>query len=295
MQFFWGLFFSMIPTFFEIISSITICILLYDVTLGLVLVGVVLTCVGFNGMGMYVIQRKQSIYNKARSEASSDFVESLLNYETIKYFNNQHHNNARYDDLLQAQKIKGIDLYFYEMIIQTSQIIIIGTLFTYCTYKTAFQVINHTLTLGDFILINNYLLQLLMPLKGFSFTVSHLNKGVADIKETLTFLKLKPEITDTETAFTLIGDKAAVEFKDVSFWYDDRPILKNISFTIPNGKTVVIVGPTGSGKSTITKLLFRLYDVTQGAIFFNNYDIRQVTQESLQKAMSVVSQDTTLY
>ena len=153
-----------------------------------------------------------------------------------------------------------------------------------------------TMDVGDFILINSYLLQFVQPLSWFGYFLRKIRKGLTDMENILSLLDIKPDIVDAPGAYILRSDYAEIVFDHVSFGYEpNRLILKDISFKVPRGTSVAIVGPSGSGKSTIARLLFRFYDVTSGVLLINNHDVRLVTQESLQKLIGIVPQDTVLF
>lgn len=293
---FWALLLFIIPTAIEMTMIIFIFMGLYGIGYSGILFLVTLSYSLFSRFGMNVMDKMQEAYNEKRSLASATFVDSLLNIETVKYFHNQQYDEKKCDVVLQQQEKVGIKLHLFSCFFTCGQKIIIGIGLICLTWKSGNAVLAKSMSVGDFVLINSYMLQFIAPLSSFGYIARQVRKGLADMGDIVTLLHTDPEVKDASDACTMDNNTAAITFSGVHFGYtSERKILSDISFTIPSGKTVAIVGSTGSGKSTITKLLFRLYDVTDGAIFFNKQDIRTVTQKSLQSAIGVVAQDTNLF
>jgi ATP-binding cassette subfamily B protein len=293
---FWALFLFIIPTTIEMVIIIMVFASSYGFAYSGILFFTTLCYFLFCGFCMNILDTMQTAYNQKKSEASEVFVDSLLNIETVKYFHNGQHDYEKCDLILQQQEKAGIKLHFFSSFFQFGQKAIIGVGLIFLTYKSGNAVLAKTITVGDFVLINSYLLQFAAPLSGFGYIVRQVKKGLVDMGDIIALLEVKAEIKDASDAYAVNNNAADISFTGVHFGYtQEREILKDISFAIPAGKTVAIVGSTGSGKSTITKLLFRLYDVNDGAILFNNHDIRKVTQKSLHSAIGVVAQDTNLF
>jgi ATP-binding cassette subfamily B protein len=293
---FWALFLFIIPTTIEMTIITAIFMKLYGVHYGGILFFVAVSYFLFSRYGMNKLDTMYEAYNEKRSLASATFVDSLLNVETVKYFHNQQYDEEKCDSILQQQEKVGIKLHLFSCFFACGQKIIIGIGLIFLTWKSGNAVLAKTMTVGDFVLINSYVLQFTAPLSSFGYIARQVRKGLADMGDIVTLLHTAPEVNDMLDASDIDAQTAAVSFSGVQFGYtSEHRILKDISFTIPSGKTVAIVGSTGSGKSTITKLLFRLYDVIDGTIFFNNQDIRTVTQKSLHRAIGVVAQDTNLF
>lgn len=293
---FWGLTIFMVPLIVEMVIVITIFTYWYGITYSGILFLTVISYLMFSHLGMSYFDQSQETYNQQKARAGGIFIDSLLNIETVKYFHNQQYDFKRYNTVLQQQETAGIKLHTIDACIQCGQKVIVGTGLALLTWKSGNAVLAGTISVGDFVLINSYLLQFVMPLSSFGYIARQIRKGLNDLNDVIDLLAITPEIQDCSKAVQLEPQRARVIFNNVSFEYDEqRPIIKQISFCIPAGKTVAIVGPTGAGKSTITRLLFRCYDVTGGAIWFNDHDIRTVTQQSLHEAIGVVAQETNLF
>ena len=234
--------------------------------------------------------------NKLQDQGNARSVDALLNYETVKYFTNEKYETERFD-VIQSYFEKSAILYQSTLaLLNGAQGIIIAIGTTVIMILVATEVVEHTLTVGDFVLVNSYLLQAFIPLGSLGFAYRILKQSLVDMESMFSLLDENVEVQDSPSAQPLLLSEGAIEFRDVSFSYNpNREILKHVSFQIAAGKTLAIVGESGAGKSTISRLLFRFYDVTEGAIFIDGQDIRNVTQESLRKVIGVVPQDTVLF
>jgi len=234
--------------------------------------------------------------NASDSQANTQAIDSLINYETVKYFGNEQHELARYNASLEEWEDAAVKSQTSLSALNIGQAAIIATGVTLIMVLAADGVVAGTLTLGDLVLINALLLQLFIPLNFLGVVYSQLKHAIADMQLMFEVLELTPEIQDRPDATTLDVGAGEVRFDNVSFAYDpERPILHDISFVIPAGRKVAVVGPSGAGKSTLARLLFRFYDVTDGRIAINDQDIRSVTQHSLRAAIGIVPQDTVLF
>jgi ATP-binding cassette subfamily B protein len=234
--------------------------------------------------------------NAMDSTANTQAIDSLLNYETVKYFGNENHELQRYDDSLQQWETAAVKSQTSLSALNFGQAVIIAVGVTLMMILAAQGVVNGSMTLGDLVLVNAFLLQLFIPLNFLGIVYSQLKHALADMQLMFDVLKSAPEITDSEDAGELVTGNADVRFEDVSFAYEKaRPILHNISFSIPPGHKVAVVGASGAGKSTLARLLFRFYDVSGGRITINDQDISRVTQDSLRRAIGIVPQDTVLF
>ena len=234
--------------------------------------------------------------NERDTEANTKAIDSLLNYETVKYFGNEEHEYKRYDKSLAAYQEEAIKSQWSLSLLNVGQGFIIGIAVIAVMYMTAQGVVEGRLTVGDFVLGNTLLLQLFIPLGFLGFVYREVNQGLVDMEKMFELLELGAEITDQPGAHILAPSDWSIEFDHVSFAYGpDRPILKDVSFQIPAGHTLAIVGPSGSGKSTIARLIFRFYDVTQGAVRIGGDNIRDVQQKTLRQALGIVPQDTVLF
>jgi ATP-binding cassette, subfamily B, heavy metal transporter len=234
--------------------------------------------------------------NNSDTDANGKAIDSLLNFETVKYFANEKMEADRYDQSMAGYERSAIRIWTSLGFLNFGQAVIFYAGFLIISIMSIVGVMNRTLTLGDFVLLNTFLMQIYRPLNFIGFVYRELRQGLTDIEEMFKLLDQNPEITDAQEAKPLAVTGPVIRFEDVNFHYDpDRPILKGVSFEVPAGKTVAIVGPTGAGKSTISRLLFRFYDVTGGRITIDGQDLRDVTQESLRSAIGMVPQDTVLF
>ena len=234
--------------------------------------------------------------NDSDTEAHSKAVDSLLNYETVKYFGNEELEAKRFDASIARYVKAAIRTYTSLGVLNTGQAIIftIGTVI--CMLLAARDVTRGTLTVGDFVMINAILMQLYVPLNFMGMVYREIKQGLIDIETMFALLHEPAEIVDRPSAKTLRVRKGEIKFENVSFAYDpERPILKNVSFEVPAGKMVAIVGPSGAGKSTISRILFRFYEISRGKVLIDGQNIRDVTQASLRAAIGMVPQDTVLF
>ncbi len=290
------LFVFLIPPIIEIFIAVGILWYYYSITYGFMLLCILLLYVVLSVIGVSWLSKSQVIANQKEERLATRLVDSLLNFETIKYFNSQEFERQEFDksatELEKALTAKEVR----SETVHVLQGAMIGLGLTVLTWVSGNEVLNGTMTVGDFVLINGYLIQFFQPLSYFGIILRHIRRGFTDMQHALALLDIKPEVLDIPEAQEIHPDHVTIEFKDVWFGYQAaRPILKGVSFSIPAGKTVAVVGPTGSGKSTIAKLLFRLYDVTGGEIDVNKKNIKNVTQESLHALLGIVPQDTVLF
>ncbi|MFC3726285.1 ABCB family ABC transporter ATP-binding protein/permease [Neoaquamicrobium sediminum] len=234
--------------------------------------------------------------NDSDTEANTKAIDSLLNYETVKYFNNEKMEAERFDRSMARYEDAATRTWTSLGWLNFGQGVIFGVGMAAVMGLSAWEVTRGTHTIGDFVFVNAMLMQLSIPLNFIGFIYREIRQAMTDIEQMFDLLDVKEEVTDREGASALVVSDGKVTFDDVHFSYDaNRPILKGISFEVPAGKTVAIVGPSGAGKSTISRLLFRFYDVQQGSIRIDGQDIRDVTQESLRAAIGMVPQDTVLF
>jgi ATP-binding cassette subfamily B protein len=239
------------------------------------------------------IRRKM---NESDTEANTKAIDSLLNYETVKYFSAEQREAARYDRSMEGYERNSVKTYTSLAVLNTGQAVIFTAGLTATMLMCAIGVRNGTNTVGDFVMINAMMIQLYQPLNFMGMVYREIKQAVIDIEKMFSVLSRNPEIKDVAGAKPLIVTAGSVRFEDVKFAYDpDREILKGLSFEVPAGKTVAIVGPSGAGKSTISRLLFRLYDVSGGRILIDGQDIRNVTQSTLRASIGMVPQDTVLF
>src|ERR1700726_2573308 len=234
--------------------------------------------------------------NDSDTEANTKAIDSLLNYETVKYFSAEQREATRYDRSMERYERASVKTYTSLAVLNTGQAIIFTAGLTATMVMCAIGVRSGRNTVGDFVMVNAMMIQLYQPLNFMGMVYREIKQAVIDIEKMFGVLSRNPEIKDVPGARPLIVTSGHVRFEDVRFSYDpERPILKGLSFEVPAGKTVAIVGPSGAGKSTISRLLFRLYDVSSGKILIDGQDIRNVTQTSLRAAIGMVPQDTVLF
>ena len=234
--------------------------------------------------------------NEADQEANTKAVDSLLNYETVKYFGNEEHEAKRYDVALQVYEREAVRTRVSLAFLNIGQNLIIAAGVTLLMGMAAMEVVQGKATVGDFVLVNAYLIQLYLPLNFLGTVYREIRQALIDMEAMFALLGVDVEVADKPGAPPLKVAGGKVEFRHVAFGYDPRrPILKDVSFTVEPGRTLAIVGPSGAGKSTISRLLFRFYDVTEGAILIDGQNIADVQQASLRAAIGVVPQDTVLF
>ena len=234
--------------------------------------------------------------NESDSDANTKAIDSLLNYETVKYFGAEAREAQRYDASLATYERASTRTYTSLAWLNAGQAIIFTVGLTICMVMSARDVIAGTNTLGQFIMVNALMLQLFIPMNFMGAVYRDIKQGITDIESMMDVLEQPPEVADRPGAPALAVSGGAVRFENVRFHYDaERPILEDLSFEVPAGKMVAIVGPSGAGKSTISRILLRFYDVAGGRVTIDGQDIRDVTQESLRAAIGVVPQDTVLF
>jgi ATP-binding cassette, subfamily B, heavy metal transporter len=284
------------PTLVEFVITAVIFIVMFGVSyLGVLVVTIWLYLYFTIKASNWRISIRRDM-NDSDTDANSKAVDSLLNFETVKYFSNEAMEARRFDKSMEKYERSAIRIWtslgflnFGQAVIFYVGVIIIGVL-------AVIGAMNGQLTVGDFVLLNTFLMQIYRPLNFIGFVYREIRQGLTDIEEMFKLLDQDPEIEDKPGATALTVNGAVIRFEDVTFHYDpDREILKGVSFEVPAGKTTAIVGPTGAGKSTISRLLFRFYDVTGGRITIDGQDLRDVTQASLRGAIGMVPQDTVLF
>ncbi|MGH6979565.1 MAG: ABCB family ABC transporter ATP-binding protein/permease, partial [Stellaceae bacterium] len=234
--------------------------------------------------------------NESDTDANAKAIDSLLNYETVKYFSAEDREAKRYDRSVARYEDASVKAYTSLAILNAGQAIVFTIGLAAAMVLCAIGIERGANTVGDFVMINAMMIQLYQPLNFMGLVYREIKQAVIDIEIMFSMLNRKPEIKDRAGALPLKVRTGTIRFDDVSFAYEpERAILKNVSFEVAAGHTVAIVGPTGAGKSTISRLLFRFYDVTGGRILIDGQDIRDVTQISLRGAIGMVPQDTVLF
>ena len=287
--------FNVIPTIIEIFFVAGILFVLYGfkyavVTLVTILLYIYLT---------YIITQWRLKFRRRMNEAdnmvSSKLVDSLLNYETVKYFNNENYEFDRLDNSLKDYEGAAVENEFSLSYLNITQTVVIITGITLMLSMSVFDIKAGAISIGGFVVINAYMFQLYQPLNFFGSVYRNIRQSLTDMENLFSLWSEKPYETNQNTNL-LKSTEASIRFENVSFDYDiRRTIIQNISFEVPDGKKVAIVGPTGAGKSTISRLLFKFYNPKSGSIYVNNQNIKEISQQSLRKIIGVVPQDTVLF
>ena len=234
--------------------------------------------------------------NDAENDIGSRTVDSLLNFETVRYFNNESHEVARLDEALADYEKAAVRTRESLSLLNVAQAGVVTLGVTLMLVLAAFDIRNGDMTVGDFVVVNTYLLQVAIPLNILGTVYREIRQSMVDMENLFALVDEKTDVADAPDAKTLRHEGGVIEFQDVSFRYEtDRTILKDINLAVDAGTTTAIVGPTGSGKSTISRLLLRFYDPQAGRILIDGQDLRELTQHSLREAIGVVPQDTVLF
>ena len=288
--------FNIIPTIFEIFL---VCgILLYKFGIGF-------AAVTFCTIGGYIVftllftewrSKFRREMNERDNEANTKAIDSLLNYETVKYFGNERHEAKRFDRALARYETAAVKSTTTLSMLNVGQGLVIAIGLIIVMIMAGAGVRDHSMTVGDFVMVNTFLIQLYMPLNFLGFAYREIKQGLIDMEKMFDFLRIETEVRDPVGAQPLQAGNGEVRFDNVDFGYDPRRrILHKVSFTVPAGRTVAIVGPSGAGKSTISRILFRFYDVLEGRVLIDGQDIRTVTQASVRAMIGIVPQDTVLF
>jgi ABC-type transport system involved in Fe-S cluster assembly fused permease/ATPase subunit len=288
--------FNILPTIIELIVVMLILLFAFDVWFSAVTLVCVVAYVAFSIKTTEWRTRFVKEANRLDSKSSTRAVDSLLNFETVKYFNNEAFEAKQYNTNLRAWEQARVDNRLSLALLNSGQALIIGLGVTALMYLAAKGVAEETMTIGDLVMVNLYLLQLFVPLNALGFIYREIRRALSDIENMFGLLRRQSTVQDKSQATVLKVEQAAIEFEAVDFSYQSqRQILKQLSFSVAPGEKVAIVGPSGSGKSTIGRLLFRFYDISAGAIRVDGQDVRDVQQLSLRQAIGVVPQDTVLF
>ncbi len=288
--------FNIIPTLLEITMVCAILWKLFGVWYALVTFFTITIYIAYTlAVTEWRLKYRRQM-NDTDQEANTRAIDSLLNYETVKYFGNEDYEARRFDESLARYERAAVTSKMSLALLNIGQAGIIGVGLTIVMGMAGQDVIGQRMTVGDFVLVSTYLIQLYMPLNFLGFVYREIKQSLTDMEAMFHLLDVNTEVEDKPGAPELAAGPGAVEFDTVSFAYDERrTILDDISFTVPAGHRVAVVGSSGAGKSTIARLMFRFYDIGAGAIRIDGQDIRDITQASLRRAIGVVPQDTVLF
>lgn len=288
--------FNIVPTLLEIVMVASILLIAFNVSY---VFAILISVVVYVVFSIKVTEWRIAFVREANSrdnQSNSRAIDSLLNYETVKYFNNERFEAEQYDQGLEKWEQARLKNRLSMAALNTGQAFIIGVSLIVIMSMAVREVAAGQMTLGDFTMVNAYLIQLFVPLNALGFVYREIRQSLVNVERLFGLLGDKPAIEDAPDAQALALSSGQVEFRDVHFSYNaDRPILKGVSFNIPAGHTVAVVGASGAGKSTLARLLFRFFDINSGSISIDGQDIRSITQDSLRTAIGVVPQDTVLF
>jgi len=288
--------FSILPTLVEITLVLGYLAARYDKWFSIITAVALVTYITFTIVVTEWRTHFRRTMNELDSKANTKAIDSLINFETVKYFGNEDYEAKRYDEGLQSYERAAVHSQTSLSFLNSGQSLIIAAAVTAILWRATQGVIDRTMTLGDLVLVNSFMLQLYIPLNFLGVIYREIKQSLADMERLFGLLEQHREVADAPDAKPLVTRGAQVAFSHVEFNYDPkRQILFDVDFTIPAGTTTAVVGHSGSGKSTLSRLLFRFYDVQQGAISIDGQDIRHVTQDSLRHAIGIVPQDTVLF
>ncbi len=288
--------FNVLPTLVEITLVLGYLVLNYDIWFTVITGVALVSYIAFTVIVTEWRTHFRRTMNELDSKANTKAIDSLLNYETVKYFGNEEYEAKRYDQGLQSFENAAVRSQTSLSFLNTGQSLIIATAVTLILWRATEGVIAGTMTLGDLVLVNSFMIQLYIPLNFLGVIYREIKQSLADMERLFSLLDQNREVADSPGAQPLVTQGARVEFSHVEFSYEaKRQILFDVDFTIPAGTTTAVVGHSGSGKSTLSRLLFRFYDVNGGAIRIDGQDLRNITQQSLRASIGIVPQDTVLF
>ncbi|WP_323139754.1 ABCB family ABC transporter ATP-binding protein/permease [Massilia phyllosphaerae] len=288
--------FSILPTLVEITLVLGYLALHYDKWFSIITGIALVTYIAFTISVTEWRTHFRRTMNELDSKANTKAIDSLINYETVKYFGNEDYEAKRYDEGLQHYERAAVRSQTSLSLLNSGQSLIIAAAVTAILWRATQGVIDKSMTLGDLVLVNSFMLQLYIPLNFLGVIYREIKQSLADMERLFGLLEQNREVADSKDAKPLVTQGARVEFSHVEFSYDPkRQILFDVDFSIPAGTTTAVVGHSGSGKSTLSRLLFRFYDVQSGSIRIDGQDLRHVTQDSLRHAIGIVPQDTVLF
>jgi ATP-binding cassette subfamily B protein len=288
--------YNVFPTLIEVGLVLTLLAVKFDAWFAWITIVALVFYIGFTISVTEWRTQFRKRMNELDSAAHSRAIDALLNYETVKYFNNEDFEARRYDENLEGLRRAALKSQSTLSMLNTGQQLIIATALVAMLWRATLGVTQGRLTLGDLVMINAFMIQLYIPLNFLGVIYREIKQALTDLDKMFTLLDRNREVDDLPGAQPLVVGAGRVRFEHVSFAYDPaRPILHDVSFEIPPGKTVAVVGPSGAGKSTLARLLYRFYDIDAGAITIDGQELRSVTQASLRSSIGIVPQDTVLF
>ncbi len=288
--------YSIVPTLIEVVLVLSLLAVKFDAWFAWITIAALALYILFTISVTEWRTKFRRQMNELDSTAHTRAIDSLLNYETVKYFNNEEFEAKRYDENLERLRRAALKSQSTLSLLNTGQQLIIATALVLMLWRATQGVVDGRMTLGDLVMVNAFMIQLYIPLNFLGAIYREIKQALTDLDKMFTLLEREREIADAPGAAPLAVRDGAVRFEGVSFAYDPaRPILHDVSFEIPAGRTVAVVGPSGAGKSTLARLLYRFYDVNGGRITIDGQDLRAVTQASLRQAIGIVPQDTVLF
>ena len=288
--------FNILPTLVEITLVLGYLVSHYDIWFSIITFCALVLYIAFTITVTDWRTHFRRTMNDLDSKASTKAIDSLINYETVKYFGNEDYEAKRYDEGLQRYETAAVKSQTSLSLLNTGQSLIIATAVTLILWRATQGVIDGKMTLGDLVLVNTFMIQLYIPLNFLGVIYREIKQSLADMERLFSLLDQNREIADAPDARPLLTHGAQVRFQHVDFSYESkRKILFDVDFTIAAGTTTAVVGHSGSGKSTLSRLLFRFYEVNGGGITIDGQDLRTLTQDSLRHAIGIVPQDTVLF
>ena len=288
--------FNIVPTLLEITMVVTILFVNYGIWFALITLGSIIVYIAYSVFATELRTRYVRAANTADSSSNTRAIDSLLNYETVKYFTNEEFEAKAYDEQLATWEQAKIKNRLSLFALNGGQALIIAIAMTSMLALAALKVSEGVMTLGDFVLVNAFMMQIFMPLNFLGFVYREIKGSLANIENFFGLLDKTPKVQDANNAKNMVIKQGAINFDNIEFSYHKkRKIIKNVSFQVNGGEKVAVVGTSGSGKSTLVKLLFRFYDVSRGEISIDGQNISTVSQDSLRQTIGIVPQDTVLF
>ena len=289
--------YSIVPTLIELALVLGILAVQFDIWFAIITIVALTVYISFTVVLTQWRTHFRREANLIDSAAHSKAIDSLLNYETVKYFNNESFEAQRYDGDLEKLRRSRLKSQSSLSLLNSGQQLIIAVALVAMLWRATQGVVDGRLSLGDLVMINAFMIQLYIPLNFLGTLYREIKQSLTDLDRMFVLMDQQREVADAPDAKPLaLQAEPELRFDDVHFSYHpERPILQGLSFVVPAGKTVAVVGPSGAGKSTLARLIFRFYDVQAGAIRIAGQDIRGLTQDSLRRAIGIVPQDTVLF